>query len=114
MPWCSVTDVSCVLRRRGSVALAMTVSGSLVQVNGLFALGRDGPRCDRRSCRASGGTGEQDMSAVVGGIAVAAAGALDVLDRGVRGLGAGVGDAGDEQHLDRVPPGVDGGPEPVA
>src|SRR3954453_3064038 len=33
-PQCSVTDVVDALRRRGSVALAMTVSGSLVQVNG--------------------------------------------------------------------------------
>jgi hypothetical protein len=32
-PYCSVTDVVWVLRRRGWVALAMTVSGSLVQVN---------------------------------------------------------------------------------
>src|SRR3954452_24530575 len=31
---CSVSEVVCVLRCRGWVALAMTVSGSLVQVNG--------------------------------------------------------------------------------
>ena len=35
-------------------------------------------------------------------VAVAAAGALDLLDRGVRGFGAGVGDAGDDEGLDLV------------
>ena len=50
---------------------------------------------------------------VVGVVAVAASCPLDVLDGGVRGFGAGVGDPAGDEHLDGWPPGVQGGPEPV-
>lgn len=37
----------------------------------------------------------------------------DLLDAGARGLGSGVGDAGDDEDFDGRPPGLDGGQEPV-
>lgn len=52
------------------------------------------------SCHASGGTG-QDARAVVGGLPVAATGALDLPGARVRGFGAGVGHTGDDQDLGR-------------
>jgi hypothetical protein len=42
--------------------------------------------------------------AVVLGVAESSPGALDVLDRGVRRFGAGVGHAGGDQDLDLGPP----------
>ena len=51
--------------------------------------------------RVSGGAGEQDTGLVVGRVSVSPAGAFDVFDAGVRGLGTGIGDAVGDQHLDR-------------
>jgi hypothetical protein len=42
-------------------------------------------------------------------IAEAAAGAFDLFDESVVALGAGVGDASDEEGIDLGPPGIDGG-----
>src|SRR5699024_5791506 len=53
----------------------------------------------------------QDTGLIVVVVAVATAGALDVLDAGVRGLGAGVGHAGCDERFDLVPPRVDGVPQ---
>lgn len=50
---------------------------------------------------------------VVGVVAVAAPGPLDVLDGGVRGFGAGVGDPGGDEYLDGRPPGVQCVPQPT-
>src|ERR1035437_7441033 len=46
-------------------------------------------------------------------VSVATSGPLDVLDGGVRSLGAGVGDTVDNEDLDRWPPAAQGVPEPV-
>jgi len=50
---------------------------------------------------------------MVVGVSEPAAGAFDVLDGGVGGLGAGVGDASDDEDFDLGPSGVDGVPQPV-
>src|SRR5690606_20808086 len=50
----------------------------------------------------------EETHPIVLGVAEAAAGAFDVLDAGIRGLDSGGGRAGDDEDLDRVPPGHDG------
>lgn len=51
----------------------------------------------------------QNTGLVVGLIAVSPSGALDLLDRGVGGLSAGVGNACTQEYLDLVPSLRDGG-----
>jgi len=55
-----------------------------------------------------GGAGGQDTGLVVGGISVSPADAFDLLDAGIGGLGASIGDAGPNEHLDVRPPRLDG------
>ncbi len=78
-------------------------------LQGLCAVGR-GALAGQAGLPRLVGVAEQDAGLVVGVVAVAAPGPLDVLDGGVRGLGAGVGHAGD---LDGGPPGGAGGGVPV-
>lgn len=58
------------------------------------------------------GASEQGTGLVVGVVAVAAAGAFDVFDGGVRGFGTSVRDTGGDGDLDVGPPGGDRGGEP--
>jgi len=60
-----------------------------------------GPAWSMGSRRVLGGAGEQDTGLVMGRISVSAAGAFDVFDASVRGLGTGIGDVVGDQHLDR-------------
>jgi hypothetical protein len=59
----------------------------------------------------SGGAAHEDTGAVVAFAAEPSAAARDLLDRSVRGLVAGAGDAGDDQGLDLGLPRADGVPE---
>src|SRR5215207_4476009 len=64
------------------------------------------------SRRASGGAGKQDTGLVMRWISVSPTGPFDVLDAGVRGLGASIGDPVGDEDFDGWPPGLDGGPQP--
>src|SRR5512132_103381 len=70
------------------------------------------PAASMGSRRASGGAGEQDTGLVMRWISVAPAGPFDVLDAGVRGLGASIGNPVGNEDFDGWPPGLDGGPQP--
>ena len=46
------------------------------------------------------------------GVAVPPTRPFQLLDAGIRGLGPGIGHAGDQEDFDLGPPGVDGFPQP--
>jgi hypothetical protein len=66
------------------------------------------------SRRAQGGVVEHAPASVVGVGAIPVAGALDVLDCDVRGLGASVRGAGGDEGLDLGPPRIDGLLQPIS
>lgn len=55
---------------------------------------------------------QEDTGLVVALVSESSPGSLDVLDPGVGGLGAGVGDTGDDRDLDLWPPRADRVPQP--
>src|SRR5699024_2533499 len=75
--------------------------------NRLFAVERGALLSQGVASAGSPSAVEQNTRAVVVMVAVSAAGAFDLFDRGVRGFGLGVGHPCFDERFDLRPPGVD-------